>query len=292
MKHTVSKEQWAAYGFVSPAAIILLLLVTYPLIYGAYISFFNTNLVNKWNFVGIHQYIDIFSNWEFVGKIFLTLKYTFFTVVGHFVLGIILALVLNMDLPGRTFFRAILILPWLLPEVVVGLLWKWLFNPMYGLFNYILMDLHLISDPVSWLGDTYFAFIAVTIVCIWKGYPMVMLLVLAGLQSISQDTYEAAKIDGCNRMQSFRYVTVPGLMPVLLVTLILDTVWWFKHFTMIWILTEGGPGDATNVVSIDIFKQAFQYFDFGKAAAMAVVVFFVCFLIGYVYRRVFSSANE
>lgn len=121
---------------------------------------------------------------------------------------------------------------------------------------------------------------------------MVMMLLLAGLQSISQDMYEAAKIDGCNRFKSFRYVTVPSLMPVLVVTLILDTVWWFKHFTMIWILTQGGPGDATNVVSIDIFKNAFEFFDFGKAAAMAVVVFFVCFLIGFVYRRLFDNGND
>lgn len=121
---------------------------------------------------------------------------------------------------------------------------------------------------------------------------MVMMMVLAGLQSISQDTYEAAKIDGCNRIQSFRYVTLPGLLPVIVVTLILDTVWWFKHFTMIWLLTEGGPGDATNVVSIDIFKQAFQFFDYGKAAAMAVIVFFVCFLIGFLYRRLFGNDND
>lgn len=233
-----------------------------------------------------------FSNIQFVGNIVVTLKYTLFTVIGHFAIGLVLGLILNMKLPGITIFRTILILPWLLPEVVVGLLWKWLFNPMYGLFNDILMRLHVIDSPVSWLGDASYAFIAIVIVCVWKGYPMVMMMVLAGLQSISQDTYEAAKIDGCNRVQSFRYVTLPGLLPVLVVTLILDTVWWFKHFTMIWLLTEGGPGDATNVVSIDIFKQAFQFFDFGKAAAMAVIVFFVCFLIGFLYRRLFGNDND
>ncbi|MCR8636905.1 MULTISPECIES: carbohydrate ABC transporter permease [Paenibacillus] len=292
MKQSIARTEWAGYWFILPAAITLILLVTYPLIYGAYISFFNTNLVNKWDFVGLSHYLDIFSNWDFVTRIWLTLKYTFFTVAGHFVLGMGLALVLNMNLPGRTFFRAILILPWLLPEVVVGLLWKWLFNPMYGLFNHFLMKMNLISEPVSWLGDNTYAFMAIIIVCIWKGYPMVMMLLLAGLQSISQDMYEAAKIDGCNRFKSFRYVTLPSLMPVLMVTLILDTVWWFKHFTMIWILTQGGPGDATNVVSIDIFKNAFEFFDFGKAAAMAVVVFFVCFLIGFVYRRLFDNGND
>jgi multiple sugar transport system permease protein len=293
MKNAIFKnERWAAYGFIFPAAITLLLLVTYPLLYGAYISFFNTNLVNKWNFVALNNYISIFSNFQFTGNILLTLKYTLLTVIGHFAIGIILALILNMKLPGITIFRTILILPWLLPEVVVGLLWKWLFNPMYGLFNDILLRLHVIDNPVSWLGDAAYAFIAIVIVCVWKGYPMVMMMVLAGLQSISQDTYEAARIDGCNRVQSFRYVTLPGLLPVLVVTLILDTVWWFKHFTMIWLLTAGGPGDATNVVSIDIFKQAFEFFNYGKAAAMAVIVFFVCFLIGFLYRRLFGNDND
>lgn len=289
LKLTLEKRQRSAYIFILPVCITLLLLVTYPLLYGTYISFFNTNMVNKWNLVGLQNYVDIFSTWEFISKIILTLKYTILTVVGHFAIGIILALILNMKLPGITIFRAILILPWLLPEVVVGMLWKWLFNPMYGLFNDILMKVHLINEPVSWLGDTSYAFLAIVIICTWKGYPMVMMMVLAGLQAISQDTYEAAKIDGCTKLQSFRYVTVPGLIPVLVVTLILDTVWWFKHFTMIWLLTEGGPNDATNVVSIDIFKQAFQFFNFGKAAAMAVIVFFVCFLIGYLYRRLFKD---
>jgi multiple sugar transport system permease protein len=292
LKQTIFKKQLVAYGFILPAGMTLLLLITYPLLYGTYISFFNTNMVNKWDFVALSNYFDIFSNWIFVGNIFLTLKYTFFTVIGQFAVGLVLALILNMKLPGITIFRAILILPWLLPEVVVGLLWKWLFNPLYGLFNDILMRLHLIEDPVSWLGDVNYAFLAIIIVCIWKGYPMVMMMILAGLQSISQDTYEAAKIDGSNRIQSFRYVTVPGLIPILVVTLILDTVWWFKHFTMIWLLTEGGPGDATNVVSIDIFKEAFQFFNFGKAAAMAVIVFFVCFLIGFLYRRLFNDDND
>ncbi|TVX96924.1 sugar ABC transporter permease [Cohnella terricola] len=278
--------------FIMPAVVTLLLLITYPLIYGAYISFFDTNLITKWNFVGLKHYVNIFSNTEFVERILLTLHYTFWVVVGHFVIGTGLALILNMKLKGITVFRVILILPWLFPEVVVGLLWKWLFNPLYGLFNAVLMKVGLIDDPVSWLGDEKTAFAAVIVVSIWKGFPMVMMLLLAGLQSIPEDIYEAARIDGCTRSAAFRYVTLPALMPVMVVTLILDTVWWFKHFTMIWILTQGGPGNATNVVSIDIFKQAFEFFNFGKASAMAILVFFVCWLMGYGYRRLFGNGDD
>ncbi|BBI36456.1 carbohydrate ABC transporter permease [Cohnella abietis] len=287
-----SKSGFKGIWFILPAVLTLLVLITYPLIYGAYISFFDTNLITKWNFEGFRYYKEIFSNTEFLSRIILTLHYTVWVVAGHFVIGLGLSLILNMKLKGITVFRVILILPWLFPEVVVGLLWKWLFNPLYGLFNSVLMGWGIIDDPVSWLGDEKTAFVAVIVVSIWKGFPMVMMLILAGLQSISEDVYEAAKIDGCNRNKAFRFVTLPALMPVLLVTIILDTVWWFKHFTMIWILTQGGPGNATNVVSIDIFKQAFEFFNFGKASAMAILVFFVCWLMGYGYRRLLGNGDD
>lgn len=286
------KSQRIGYLFILPAVISLILLVTYPLLYGVYISFFNTNLMTKWDFVGFAHYFKIFSDTKFFSKLLLTLNFTFWVVLGHFIVGTVLALVLNLNLKGQTLFRVILILPWLFPEVVVGLLWKWLFNPLYGLINATLISVGIIDQEISWLGNEKIAFIAVILVSIWKGFPMVMMLLLAGLQNIGKDLYEAASIDGATRSKSFWYVTIPSLMPVLGVTLILDTVWWFKHFNMIWILTGGGPGNATNVVSIDIFKQAFEYFQFGPASAMAVMVFIVCFLIGYGYRRVLGNGND
>lgn len=283
------KDYWGGYLFTAPAGIALLLLVAYPLVYGMYLSFFDTNLVNRWDFIGIENYQDIFSNMDFVNSILLTLLFTLLVIIGHFIIGIALALLLNVNIKGIVIFRAIFVLPWLLPEVVVALLFKWLFNPLYGLFNHFLLSFNLISEPISWLGDNTFAFIAVVLVSIWKGYPLIMLMMLAGLQSIPKDLYEASKIDGASRWQEFKYITIPGLKPVLVVSLILDTVWWFKHYTMIYVMTAGGPGNATNVVSIDIFKHAFEFFEFGSAAAMAVVVFAICFLIGFVYRRVLDN---
>jgi len=292
VKELFGKSRLSGYLFILPSVITLTLLVTYPLLYGVYISFFDTNLLNQWDFVRFSHYIDIFRNLEFINRIVLTLKFTVLTVGGHFIIGLGLAMLLNRKLPGQTFFRAILILPWLLPEVVVGLLWKWLYNPMYGLLNHYLIQFNLIPEPFSWLSNVSVAFWAVVIVCIWKGFPMLMLMVLAGLQTISEDLYEASKIDGCTGIQSFRYITLPSLLPVILVSLILDTVWWFKHFTMIWLLTQGGPANETNIVSIDIYKSAFEYFEFGKAAAMAVIVLLVCSLIGYVYRRMLNNDND
>jgi multiple sugar transport system permease protein len=208
------------------------------------------------------------------------------------VVGTILGILLNMKIRFRLFFRAVLILPWLFPEVVVALLWKWMYNPLYGLFNYILEGLHIINNPIPWLDDPSFAMLGVVIACIWKGYPLVMILILAGLQSISKDLYEAAEIDGSNTWQLFRHITLPGLMPVLLVTVILETVWWFKHFTILWLLTAGGPVNATSVISIEIYKIAFTDFRFGRASAIAVLVFIICFVISYLYRRFMADDDK
>jgi multiple sugar transport system permease protein len=286
------QNKWAGYWFILPVLITMVVLIAYPLLFGGYISLFNTNLLNKWEFVGFDYYLQALSDPEFLHKIGLTFKFTALVVVGNLIVGTLLAIILNMKLPGRLLFRAILILPWLFPEVVVALLWKWLFNPLYGLVNHILTGLHLINKPIAWLDMPEFALTGVVIACIWKGYPLVMILVLAGLQSISKDLFEAAEIDGANKWQVFRHITIPGLMPVLVVTIILETVWWFKHFTIVWLLTAGGPVDATSVISIDIYNTAFQDFRFGRAAATAVIVFLICLVISYLYRRFLSNDDN
>jgi multiple sugar transport system permease protein len=286
------QNKWAGYWFILPVLITMVVLIAYPLVFGGYISLFNTNLLNKWEFVGLDYYLQALKDPEFLHKIGLTFKFTALVVIGNLIIGTLLAIILNMKLPGRLFFRAILILPWLFPEVVVALLWKWLFNPLYGLFNHILIGLNIINKPIAWLDMPEFALTGVVIACIWKGYPLVMILVLAGLQSISKDLFEAAEIDGANKWQVFRNITLPGLMPVLVVTIILETVWWFKHFTIVWLLTAGGPVDATSVISIDIYNTAFQDFRFGRAAATAVIVFLICLGISYLYRRFLANDDN
>lgn len=288
MKNDFSRKQRAGYGFILPSAIMLLLLVAYPIIYGFYVSLFDTNLINRWDFVGLKYYWEALTKPDFLQKILVTLEFTGLSLIGIFIVGILLAVLLNMKIKGRTFFRLILIMPWLFPEVVVALLWKWMFDPIYGLINHILISLHLMSEPIAWLSSTTYALLGVVFVVIWKGYPLVLIFVLAGLQSIPDDLYEAAEIDGSNKWQSFIHITLPSLKPVLITTLTLEAVWWFKHFTIIHLLTGGGPVDATRVVSIDIFNLAFTDFRFGQASALAFIVFLICFLISYVLRRLLS----
>lgn len=289
LKRQVVQGEWAGFYFALPAIFIMLALIAYPLVYGVGISFFDTNLLNKYDFRGLTNYLDVLTDSGFLKKLYITVKFTIMVVVGNFVVGFAFAMLLNMNIKGRAFFRAILVLPWLFPEVVVALIWKWLFNPLYGLLNYYLMEFHLVKEPLDLLGNPKLALISVAVPAIWKGFPLVLVMILAGLQSISQDLYEAAEIDGASVWQLIRNVTVPGLMPVLTVTLILETVWWFKHFTIIYLLTSGGPVDATSVLSIDIYKQAFEQFQFGRASAMAVLVFLICLLISYVYRRMLKE---
>lgn len=285
-ERTMNMSRINGYLFTLPCVAVLAGLVVYPLIYGFYISFFKTNLVSRWEFVGLRYYIDALTDAEFLAQLWVTLKFTFFVVLGHFFIGTVLALLLNRNFRGRTFFRVILLLPWLFPESVIALLFKWIFNPIYGVFNWFLQSLGLIDAPMSWLGDGRFALPAVIFVCVWKGYPMIMMMLLAGLQAVPSELYEAARIDGANAWQAFRYITVPGLRSVLVVTLVLDTVWWFKHYTLVYVLTGGGPGSETAIISISIYKEAFDNFNFGKAAAMSVIVFAICFVFGMIYRKV------
>ena len=283
------KEKSMLMVFILPAVLTLLLLLLYPFGYGIFISFFKTNLVNKWSFLGFKNYIDAFSTKEMWVSLGLTFQFTFFVVLGHMVLGLGLALLLNKNFRGRTLYRALLMLPWLLPEVVVANLWKWILSATTGLLNSLLIRGGLIAEPLSFLGSSQYAMLVVIWVCIWKGYPLIMLQSLAGLQTIPADLYEAAKIDGANGWQQFLNVTLPSLRSSLMVMLILDTVWWFKHVTMIWMMTSGGPGSATNVIAIDIYKRAFEYLNFGSSSAIAVVVFLICVMISLIYRRMMRS---
>ena len=288
---SISMKRLMPYFFIGPALLALVALVVYPLLYGVYISFFKTNLANKWDFVGLKNYISVFSDGVFVKQLGVTLKFTAIVVLAYFIIGIFLAMLLNQSRPGITFFRTILVLPWLMPEVVIALIFKWIMNPLYGLLNYGMQLLGLSEGGVSWLGDTKYAFISVVLVCIWKGYPLVMVNALAALQSVSTDIYEAAKVDGANKIQTFFRIILPSIKPVLATTLILDTVWWFKHYTIVYLMTKGGPGSDTSIVSIEIYKQAFDYFNFGKAASMSVVVFFVCLIISKLYRRFLDNED-
>ena len=280
----------APYFFVFPVVITLLLLIVYPLAEGMYFSLFKTNLVDRWEFVGIQNYISAFVDSGFLKTIGTTLGFAAVVVAGHFLIGMVGAVALNSPLNRHsTLFRAILVIPWFFSDVVVALIFKWILNPTYGILNNYLLDIGAIERGISWLGSTKYAFWVVCFVCIWKAYPLVLVNVLAALQSVPNDIKEAAEVDGASKIKVFFSIVLPSIKPVIATTAILDVVWWFKHYTTVQVLTAGGPNNTTNVVSIEIYKQAFTYYDFGQASAMAVIVFAVCFLISKGFRRVLSN---
>ncbi|MFR8547457.1 MAG: carbohydrate ABC transporter permease [Lachnospiraceae bacterium] len=278
------------YLFISPVFILLAALVVYPICYALYLSIMDTNLTTRWDFVGLKNYLSLLKNGNMIKSLIVTFQFTIVVVAGHLVVGTILALAMNKKRPGVALFRTILIIPWLLPDVVVALLFKWIFNANYGVFNNIMLRLGLIEKNQAWLS-TSMAFVILAGVCIWKGYALIMVNIMAGLQSVPEDIYEAAKLDGAKPIQTFFRITVPTIKPVIATSVILDTVWWFKHYTIIKLLTDGGPGNATSTVSTYIQKEAFTYHNYGIAAAEAGVVFIVCWLISKVMRRVMDS-NE
>jgi multiple sugar transport system permease protein len=276
----------AAYWFILPALIILLVLIVYPLVSGFVISLFNTNLLAQWDFVGLKYYVSNFASGELWTDIGTTMIYTIGVVGGNLVVGTILAVLLNRKMPLRTVFRAILILPWLFPEVVVAIVWKWLLNPLYGPTTQVLALFGYHGAPVQWLDSPVGAMAGIIAASVWKGYPLVLITVLAGLQTIPAELYEASSLDGAGKIRSFFSITLPSLRPVLLIVVILETVWYFKQFTIPYVMTAGGPVDATQLISLDIYQTAFQDFQFGRASSMAVIVFAICLAITFIYRRI------
>jgi multiple sugar transport system permease protein len=286
------RESRSGYFFTLPALLVVFSLIIYPLGYAIFISTQRTNLISEWEFVGARYYAQLLTDPEFLNSLKISLVFAFFVVVGNFVVGLLLAVILNQKIKFATFFKIILMLPWLLPEVVVALIWKWLFNPTYGLINYILNSIGIIDSDVSWFDSSTSALAGVIFVATWKGYPIVMIMMLAGMKNIPQERYEAAAVDGASRLQQFRHITLPGLRPIFLVTLILETAWWFKHFTIIWLMTSGGPAGATKVVSIDIYQQAFANFNFGLAAAESVIILSILLTASYIYSRAIRDDND
>lgn len=283
-----ANNQNIGYIYILPVLLFILGLIFYPLIRGFWFSLNDIGITNKGEFVGLANYIDVLTDDEFYESIWRTVKFASLVVTGHFVLGFSLSNLLNKDFRGVMIYRAILILPWIIPESIIAMIFKWILNPLYGLLNNYLLMWGIISEPTSWLGSSDTAFIAVVVACIWKGFPLIMVMLLAGLQSVNQDMYEAADIDGASEWQKFLFITIPSMRNVIFTALILDIMWWFKHFTIIWVFTQGGPGSATAVISIEIYKNSFKYFELGKGAAIAVIVFLIIFTAKTLLERGFK----
>jgi multiple sugar transport system permease protein len=258
-----------------PALIMLLLVFAYPILRAFWLSLFTQNLGTqlKLVFSGFDNYGRMIGDGRFWQSMWNTSVFTFGSVLLELLLGMGVALVLNQAFRGRGIVRTISLLPWALPTALMGLAWAWIFNDQYGVVNDILRRVGVIDTGISWLGDPTLAMIAVILADVWKTTPFIALLLLAGLQSISGDLYEAHSIDGATAWQSFWKITVPLLMPQIVIALLFRFAQAFGIFDLIQVMTGGGPAGATETVSIYIYGTVMRYLDFGYGAALVVVTF-------------------
>ncbi|HET9524703.1 MAG TPA: sugar ABC transporter permease [Pyrinomonadaceae bacterium] len=267
------------YLLVAPAVAVLLALSIYPLIYSITVSL---QVGEAW---GLGNFTRLASDTFFLTAMGHTFVYAMAALTCEFLLGLGLALLLDSKIRGRGFFRASLLVPMMLPPVVAAVVWRLLLNPNFGAINGTLKQLGVDTESLTWTASPVLAMLSVIAVDVWQWTPFVFLVLLAGLQAIPQEPYEAALIDGSSRWQTFWNVTLPLLKPAILIVLLLRTMDLLRVFDQIFILTEGGPGFGTETVSLYIYRTAFRFFDFGYAAAMSFVLLALTNVISVVYIR-------
>lgn len=275
-----ARDQLNGWILVTPALLLLLLVFAYPIGRAFWLSLFAQNLGTQLQpvFSGFDNYIRMAFDGRFWQSIGNTAIFTVASVVLELVLGMGIALVLNQSFRGRGAVRTIAILPWALPTAVMALTWTWIFNDQYGVWNDILLRFGLIQTEVNWLGEPQWAILTIIAADVWKTTPFISILLLAGLQSISQDLYEAHRVDGANPWQSFRQITLPLLMPQILIAVLFRFAQAFGIFDLVKVMTGGGPAGTTETVSIYIYATVMRYLDFGYGAALVVITFLLLVL--------------
>jgi multiple sugar transport system permease protein len=271
------REQRTGWLLTIPALLVLLLVYGYPIISAFVMSLFTENLSTNLEpvFTGFSNFSRMAQDGRFWQSLWNTAIFTVFSLIVELVLGMIIALTLDQAFRGRGWVRTISILPWALPTALIALAWRWIFNGEFGVWNDILLRLQIISDPVNWLGDPNWAMVGAIAADVWKTTSFVSILLLAGLQSIPQDLYEAHAIDGASPWQSFRQITLPLIAPQILIAMLFRFAQAFGIFDLIQVMTGGGPGGATEMVSLYIYATVMRYLDFGYGAALVVVTFLV-----------------
>ena len=266
--------------YVLPAIIILSLVTIYPLVYVFYLSLHrNMPIFGISKFVALKNYMFLLKDERFWNALKNTIYFTGISVMAELLLGLMIAIFLNRPFRGKGIVRAIVLIPWAIPTVVSAKMWEWIYNPDFGILNYIL------RENINWLGSPFWAINAAIFMDIWKTTPFAVLLFMAGLKLIPRELYQAAKVDGASDIQIFINITLPLLKPIVLVVLLFRTLDAFRVFDAIYVLTGGGPGNSTETLSIYAYKTLFQTLQFGYGSALSVVVFLCIGIISLFYVR-------
>lgn len=270
------------YLLMAPAVMLMALIIIFPILLSVDISLQDVRMAR----VGgdrepltLENYRWLFGSSEFHSALWVTAKMVLVVGGTCLIIGLATALLVNQRFRGRSLARLFIALPWAVPEVVATVIWAWMLDSSFGVVNFALIRSGLVDQPVQFASNATAAFFAVCFVMIWKGYPLVSIMLLAGLQSIPEEHYQAAKVDGASPWQEFWYITLPGLLPVIGVTMVMTTLWVFRDFAIIFVLTKGGPIGATTNLSILTWEQSFAFFRMGQGAAVGVVTMIICAII-------------
>jgi multiple sugar transport system permease protein len=290
-----SLEKLIPYLFILPSVLFLGAILGFPILYSIVISFQKYNLATlvsgKAQFIGLQNYIAVLENPQLQNALIHSLIFTFFSILFQFTIGLGLAILLNKSFPLNNVMRGVLLSGWQVPSVVTGTVFLWLFNLDYGLVNFLLTSLKLVHEPIAWFFQPNTAMVAVIIANIWLGIPFNVILLSAGLAGLPEDVYEAATVDGANGWQKVFYITLPLLKSTILAVLMLGFIYTLRVFDIIWIMTKGGPGTATEVLPTLAYRLSFINFNFGQSAAVSVIILAILLIAAVLYLK-FTFGEE
>ncbi|WNR46037.1 carbohydrate ABC transporter permease [Paenibacillus roseipurpureus] len=276
------------FGFllVLPALLVFMMVIFYPFINSLYMSMTNQSLLKQnRSFVGLDNFKQVFTDPDFLAIIKNTLIFVAGGTLAPFVLGLIWAIVLNQGFKGAEILRGLTLVAWIVPSTAIGFLWMWIFHAQYGVLNGVLSFFGLIDNNINWLGQTETSMMVVIIAKSWQTLPWFMAFLLGGLQGVSTEQVEAARIDGAGNWQVLRHVVLPDMKEIISLVLLLGTIGSLQHFDLPWVMTQGGPATSTTTLSIAVYRSAFQEFNLGNAAAIGAVWVVLLGVFGYFYLR-------
>jgi multiple sugar transport system permease protein len=284
-------DERAAYLFVAPLAAVLFAVAVFPIVYSFYISLYSLKLTrpHRVPFVGFDIYLAVLADVQFWHAVERTTVFSVISVVAIAVIALLMALLLNEDFPGRRALSAILLIPWAIPYVANALMWKWIYDSNYGALNGLLYQLDFINSYMVWLGDADKTLPLIANAFVWKEVPLAAILLLVGLKTIPADHYAAAKVDGADAFQRFFHITLPALKASFALVLVYETMMAIRHFDLFFILTEGGPGDASHVVAWRVYVETFRNLSFGTGAAMSYILALATLALAYAVIRALAQ---
>ena len=271
-----------AYLLLLPASLVLFFVLLFP-IFSTLLQSFGISF-DSYNFT-FSNYTRLFLDTEFWQSLKNTILFVALSISGDLLIGLAAALLLNQAIRGKAFFRVLFMLPWMIPSVVTGATWRWMYNSTSGIINSVFSSAGLIDKPILWLSSQTTAMLSIILANIWRGFPYVMLILLTGLQTIPHDIYEAGSIDGTSAWQRFFYLTLPNLKKQIVIVLALTTVWEFRQIDLVMTMTGGGPGNLTDVLVTTVYKQYFQFFQFDYASAIAIVMSLFMLVVSIPYIK-------